>query len=152
MWQIFSLPPGGCGTVVSCRAGEIPHMWWSQKKAICFSSHYWTAVSYLGNQQQSLMGDRGEEEYFWSCFCICTVECSCFPNTINKHDCKSILQHFRTWHQHLFNKLHAFVWDVTAVFSGFRLCSMIHVEGGQATGTACSGLNTWPLDTTWLQR
>lgn len=37
-------------------------------------------------------------------------------------------------------------------FSGIRLCSMIRAEGGPGTGTACSGSNTWPQDTTWLQR
>lgn len=36
--------------------------------------------------------------------------------------------------------------------SDIRLFSMIHVEGGPVTGTACSGSNTWPLVTTWLQR
>lgn len=29
---------------------------------------------------------------------------------------------------------------------------MIRAEGAQGTGTACLGSNTWPLDTTWLQR
>jgi hypothetical protein len=29
---------------------------------------------------------------------------------------------------------------------------MIHVEVELAIGTVCLGSNTWPLDTTWLQR
>lgn len=33
-----------------------------------------------------------------------------------------------------------------------RSYSMIRAEGAQGTGTACLGSNTWPLDTTWLQR
>lgn len=29
---------------------------------------------------------------------------------------------------------------------------MTRVEVAPVTGTACSGLSTWPQDTTWLQR
>lgn len=39
-----------------------------------------------------------------------------------------------------------------SVCSALRWCSMIHVGVGQVTGTACSGSNIWPLDTTWLLR
>lgn len=62
MWKIvFPLfcPSGWCGPVVSRRTGEVPHMRRSQKKAICFPSHDRKAVSYLGNQQQSPLGDWG---------------------------------------------------------------------------------------------
>ena len=83
-WQLFSYCAGWCGTAISRRAGKVPHVWWSQKKAICFSSHYWTAVGYLGNEQQSLMGDRGEQEYF-KIFCwlrchMCAGKLSCSLN------------------------------------------------------------------------
>lgn len=33
-----------------------------------------------------------------------------------------------------------------------RSYSTIRAEGAQGTGTACLGSNTWPQDTTWLQR
>lgn len=41
---------------------------------------------------------------------------------------------------------------VTDPCCDIRWCSTIRVEGAPATGTACSGSNTWPLGTTWLQR
>lgn len=46
------------------------------------------------------------------------------------------------------------IWHVTdrCVSPLARWCSMIHVEAELATGTVCLGSNTWPLDTTWLQR
>lgn len=54
--------------------------------------------------------------------------------------------------QLLLDKVCEFVHNVTDMRCDIRLCSTIHVEGGLATGTACSGSNTWPLVTTWLQR
>lgn len=42
--------------------------------------------------------------------------------------------------------------EILLFFFGFRWFTMTHAGAEQATGTACSGSNTWPQDAIWLQK
>lgn len=53
---------GWCSSAVSCRAGEVPHLWRPQKESTCVSQNNRTAICHFCHQQQSTVGSGGQHD------------------------------------------------------------------------------------------